>query len=148
MWRQKHKHKRKRKTDKLDFVKIKIVLYFKEHHQESENNPQDGRKYLQIISDCRQTYFDGPVPRGRHDVLIIEVHNIHSSTVADQDAAQGDVGGRGHVPHSDGAVLGTGDHQAIAEAQMQHSLVVVDQRVQNLACIHIPDSRGQKHSAN
>lgn len=35
--------------------------------------------------ECRQTYFDGSVTRGGHDVLIIKVHYIDSSAVADQD---------------------------------------------------------------
>lgn len=88
----------------------------------------------------RHTHLDGSVTRGRHDVLIIEVHHVDSSSVADQDTPQSDIGGGSHVPHGDGAVLGAGHHQAVAEAQVQDGLVVVDQRVQNLARVHVPDS--------
>ena len=95
-------------------------------------------------SDCGHTHFDGPVTRGRHYVLIVKVHHVDSGPVADEHAAQSDVGGGGHVPHGDGAVLGAGHHQPFAEAQVEHSLVVVDQRVQNFTCVHIPDSRGQQ----
>lgn len=42
------KHKCQKKVNKLYF--IKITLYFKGHH-ENEDNPQNGRKYLQITSD-------------------------------------------------------------------------------------------------
>lgn len=104
---------------------------------------RDGNKQS---SDCGHTHFDGPVPRGGHYVLVVKVHDVDSSPVADKDPAQSDVGGRGHVPHGDGAVLGAGHHQPVAEAQVEHSLVVVDQRVQNFACVHIPDSRAEQKS--
>lgn len=84
---------------------------------------RDGNKQS---SHCGHTHFDGPVPRGRHYVLVVKVHDVDSSPVADKDPAQSDVGGRGHVPHGDGAVLGAGHHQPVAEAQVEHSLVVVD----------------------
>lgn len=60
-----------------------------------------------------------------------------------EHAAQGDVRGGGHVPHSDGPVLGARHHEPIAEPQVQHGLVVVDQRVENLARVHVPHPAGQ-----
>lgn len=64
--------------------------------------------------------------------------------MTDEHAAQADIGGRGHVPHGDGAVFGAGHHQAVAEAQVQHGLIVVDQRVQHLARVHVPHPVGKR----
>lgn len=80
--------------------------------------------------------FDGSFTRGRYGVL--------SSKSAILTAAQWATRSRvksvwqSHVPHSVGAVLGTGHHQSIAEASVQSSLMV-HQHVQNFIHVTIPD---------
>lgn len=83
-------------------------------------------------------HLNGAVPRGRDDVLVIEVDHVDGGPVTHEHAAQADVSRRGHVPHSDGAVFGAGHHQAVTEAQVQHGLVVVNQRVQHLTRVYVP----------
>lgn len=113
-------------------------------HQEAARRYCSLRDTRKVLEQSSATDLDGPVPRGWHNVLVIKVHHVDSSPVSHQDAAQGDVRGGGHVPHGDGPILGARHHQPIAEPQMEHGLVVVDQRVQNFPCVHIPDSAGER----
>lgn len=82
----------------------------------------------------------GPITRGRDNVLVVKVDNIDGGPVSDEDSAETDVRGRGHVPHGDGAILRAGDHQPVTESQVEHGLVVMNQSVQNLPRVHIPNS--------
>lgn len=85
-------------------------------------------------------YFYSSVSRGGDDVFVIEVDDVDGGPVAHENATQADVSGRGHVPHCDGAILRARHHQAITETQVKDRLVVVDQSVQNLTGIRIPNS--------
>ena len=49
----------KEKRDKLDCVKILKNVCCRQHHQESKkNNPDDGRKFLQIMYLTRDLYLE------------------------------------------------------------------------------------------
>lgn len=60
-----------------------------------------------------------------------------------EHAAQADVGGRGHVPHCDGAIFRARHHEAITETQVKYRLVVMDQSVQNLTGADIPNPEAE-----
>ena len=53
-----------------------------------------------------------------------------------------------HVPDCDGPVLGAGDHHAVVEAQVEHRLAVVDQRVHHLTRQHVPHADLQRKMRN
>ena len=87
----------------------------------------------------QKTYFNSPVAGGGNDVFVVEIDHVDGGPMSDQYPLQGDVSRRIEVPHSDRAVLGTGDHDTVLEAQMEDSLAMVNQRVQHLACFHVPN---------
>ena len=60
-------------------------------------------------------HLDGPVPGGRDDVLLVEVHHVHGRPVPDEDAPEVDFGGRDHVPHCNGAIFTAGYHHSIVK---------------------------------
>lgn len=97
-------------------------------------------------------YFYGSVSWGWDDVFVIKVDNIDSCPVAHKHTAQADVSGGGHVPYCDGAIFRARHHKAITKTQVKNRLVVVDQSVQNLAGISIPnpeteqEKKGKKKS--
>merc|ERR1719458_1711435 len=84
------------------------------------------------LAGTRVPDLDGPVARGGYDVLLVKVDDVDRGSVADEHAAQVDLGGRDHVPHGDRPVLGAGHHHAVVEPQVEHGLAVVDQRVHHL----------------
>lgn len=84
-------------------------------------------------------YFDSSVSGSWDDVFVVKVDDIDGGPVAHEHAAQADVSGGGHVPHCDGAIFRACNHQAVTETQVKDRLVVVDQSVQNLTGIRIPN---------
>lgn len=74
-----------------------------------------GKTLKQLDVFMNFCYLDGAVPWGRHNIFIIKVNHVYSSPMSHEDAAQADVGRRGHVPDGDGAIFGACDHQAICE---------------------------------
>ena len=61
--------------------------------------------------------------------------------MAHQDPSEVDLRGADHVPDGDAAVLAAGHHHPVleVEAEVEHGLAVVDQRVDHLAGLHVPD---------
>lgn len=85
-------------------------------------------------------HFDGAIPAGGHNILLIEVDHIDGGSVANEYSAECYLAGRGHVPHGNGAILGASHHHAVVEAQVQHRLAVMDEGVDHFATIHVPDT--------
>ncbi len=88
----------------------------------------------------RIPYFDSPVTTSRHYVLLVEIDDVHSRTVTNEDATKRYLRLRRHVPDGDRAVLGAGNHHAVVESEMQHRLAVMYQRIDHLASVGVPDS--------
>ena len=94
-----------------------------------------------ICEEYLRFNLDGPVPAGRDNVFVVEVNDVHSRSVPNQHSPQVDLGGADHVPDGDAAVLAAGHHHPVleVEAEVEHGLAVVDQRVDHLAGLHVPD---------
>ena len=59
--------------------------------------------------------FDGSISAGTDDVLLVEIDDIHRGPMTDENASNGDVHRRVHLPDSNGTVFRTGDHDAVGE---------------------------------
>ena len=64
--------------------------------------------------------------------------------MAHQDSPEVDLGGADHVPHRDAPVLAAGHHHPVleVEAEVEDCLAVVDQSVDHLPGLHVPDPDG------
>ena len=90
------------------------------------------------LASGRVPHLYGPIPRRRHNVATIKVDHIHRRSVAYQSSFYFYVLRRVHVPHNDLSVFGTGYHEAVHEAQVEHCLFVVVQCLHVLARFDVP----------
>jgi len=84
---------------------------------------------------------DGSVTTSWYNVLLVKIYYIHSRPVPHKDPPKVDLGWTDHVPHGDAPVLAAGDHHPVleVEAEMEHGLAVVDQGVDHLSRLDVPN---------
>merc|ERR1719234_2403413 len=98
------------------------------------------------LAGARRPYLDGPVPTGGDDILVIEVNDIHSRSMPDQNSPQVDFRRTHHVPNRDASIFAAGHHHSVAElgifkveAEVKDCFAVVDEGVHHLATLDIPN---------
>lgn len=114
-------------------------LYLQLQHATATNHPPRTPVPL--------SHFNGSVSGRGHDVFVVEVHHVDSGAVTHEHPAQSDVRGRRHVPHCNGAIFRTRDHQPVTEAQVQNRLVVMDESVENLTRRDIPNPETERKTS-
>ena len=102
-----------------------------------------------VLARGRLPHLDGAVAGGGDDVARVEVDDVDGGAVPDERALDLNVGGRVHVPDDDLPVLGARDHDAVHEAQVEHGLLVVVQRLHVGARRQVPHAhRGVRRAAD